>query len=130
MSELEPLGHGGLEPNRPAGARLIGVRVKPALRLAIGFKDPEKRGAPTKTDYFIAKDGPEGEFARESELKRREDDVEEAIRVRLANYHFMTEPLERYDREKGVLLMLKGDQSIDYVHDTLMMKLARLGFTP
>jgi adenylate kinase len=63
-------------------------------------------------------------------LKRREDDVEEAIRVRLANYHFMTEPLERYYREKGALLMLKGDQSIDYVHETLMKKLARLGFTP
>lgn len=64
MSELEPFRHGDLEPQRPQGARLIGVRVKPALRLAIGFKDPEKRGAPTKTDYFIAKDGPENEFAR------------------------------------------------------------------
>jgi adenylate kinase len=63
-------------------------------------------------------------------LTRREVDVEAAIRVRLANYHFMTEPLERYYREKGALLMLKGDQSIDYVHETLMKKLARLGFTP
>ena len=63
-------------------------------------------------------------------LKRRDDDVEEAIRVRLANYHFMTEPLERYYRMKDVLLMVKGDQSIDYVHETLMTKLARLGFAP
>jgi adenylate kinase len=64
-----------------------------------------------------------------AKLKRRDDDTEEAIRVRLANYHFMTEPLERYYREKGVLLMLKGDQSIDYVHETLMKKLGRLGFS-
>lgn len=84
MSELEPLGHGNLEPQRPAGARLIGVRVKPALRLAIGFKDPEKRGAPTKTDYFIAKDGPEGEFARAA-AKFREvyGDRPKAVEIRL-----------------------------------------------
>lgn len=61
-------------------------------------------------------------------LKRREDDTEEAIRIRLKNYHFMTEPLTRYYRQKGVLLMIKGDQSIEYVHEVLMKKLAKLGF--
>ncbi len=61
-------------------------------------------------------------------LKRREDDTEEAIRTRLANYHFMTEPLARYYRQKGTLLMIKGDQSIEYVHKVMMGKLAKLGF--
>ena len=63
-------------------------------------------------------------------LKRREDDTEDAIRVRLTNYHFMTEPLARFYRQKGVLLMIKGDQSIEYVHEVLMKKLAKLGFAP
>lgn len=65
-----------------------------------------------------------------SKLKRREDDKEDAIRMRLSSYHFMTEPLTRYYRQKGVLLMIKGDQSIDYVHEVLMKKLAKLGFCP
>lgn len=63
-------------------------------------------------------------------LKRREDDTEEAIRTRLVNYHFMTEPLARFYRQKGTLLMIKGDQSIEYVHKVMMGKLAKLGFTP
>jgi hypothetical protein len=85
MSELEPFQHGPLEQvHRPAGARVIGVRVKPALRIAIGFRDPDKRGAPTKTDYFIAKDGPDNEFARAA-AKFREvyGDRPKAIEIRL-----------------------------------------------
>jgi adenylate kinase len=65
-----------------------------------------------------------------AKLKRREDDTEEAIRIRLTNYHFMTEPLTRFYRQKGVLLMIKGDQSIEYVHQVTMKKLAKLGFVP
>lgn len=48
----------------PAGARELGVRNLPSLRLAIGYRDTAKRGAPTKVDYLIAKDGQEGEYAR------------------------------------------------------------------
>lgn len=62
-------------------------------------------------------------------LRRREDDTEDAIRVRLTNYHFMTEPLTQFYRQKGVLLMIKGDQSIEYVHHVIMRKLAGLGFS-
>lgn len=61
-------------------------------------------------------------------LKRRDDDTEDAIRTRLVNYHFMTEPLAQYYRQKGTLLMIKGDQSIEYVHKVMMGKLAKLGF--
>jgi len=35
----------------PVGARALGVRVKPILRLAMGHKDPE-RGFPVKDDHF------------------------------------------------------------------------------
>lgn len=38
----------------PAGARVLGQRVKPIIRLGMGFKDPEK-GFPRKTDHFTVR---------------------------------------------------------------------------
>lgn len=38
----------------PAGARQLGVRVKPIIRLGMGVKDPE-RGFPRKTDYLTVR---------------------------------------------------------------------------
>ena len=61
-------------------------------------------------------------------LAPREDDTEEAIRKRLATYHFMTEPLSSYYRQRGALLMVNGEQSIPYVFDDLVKKMAKLGF--
>lgn len=45
--------HGGelVETELPHGARRLGVRVKPILRLAMGHKDPD-RGHPVKDDHF------------------------------------------------------------------------------
>lgn len=62
------------------------------------------------------------------QLAPREDDTEEAIRRRLATYHFMTEPLSSYYRQRGALLMINGEQSIPYVFDDLVKKMAKLGF--
>lgn len=61
-------------------------------------------------------------------LIKRNDDNEETIRARLATYHFMTEPLSRFYREKGVLLLVNGEQDIPYVFEDLIKKLAKLGF--
>jgi adenylate kinase len=61
-------------------------------------------------------------------LAPREDDTEDAIRRRLATYHFMTEPLSSYYRQRGVLLVVNGEQSIPYVFDDLVKKMAKLGF--
>lgn len=63
-------------------------------------------------------------------LKQRSDDVEETIRVRLAGYHFMTEPMAGYYRQKGVLLAVQGAQSIASLFDELTKKMAKLGFNP
>lgn len=51
----------------PVGARKLGVRVAPQLRLAMGYRDEQKKGAPVKTDHFIAKLGSEGEHRRQAE---------------------------------------------------------------
>ena len=63
-------------------------------------------------------------------LVRRCDDTEDIIRKRLAAYHFMTEPLARYYRQKGVLLAVNGEQTIEQLFDELTRKLAKLGFIP
>lgn len=62
-------------------------------------------------------------------LAPREDDYEEAIQKRLATFHFMTEPLASFYRQRGVLLMVNGEQSIPYVFEELTRKMAKLGFS-
>ncbi len=61
-------------------------------------------------------------------LLRREDDYEDVIRARLSAYHFMTEPLASYYRQRGVLLALRASQSLSFLFDELIKKMAKLGF--
>lgn len=63
-----------------------------------------------------------------TKLIKRTDDTEDTIRARLAAYHFMTEPLARYYRERGALLTVNGEQPIPYVFEDLIKKLGKLGF--
>ncbi|KAA0205998.1 nucleoside monophosphate kinase [Candidatus Uhrbacteria bacterium] len=62
------------------------------------------------------------------ELVTRPKDEEEAVRRRLAAYHFMTEPLAGYYRQRGVLLAVNGEQAVGDLFDELTRKLAKLGF--
>lgn len=62
-------------------------------------------------------------------LVRRSDDTDEIIKQRLAVFHFMTEPLVAYYRQRGVLLVVNGEQQISYVFGDIIKKLAKLGFT-
>lgn len=61
-------------------------------------------------------------------LARRDDDVEETVRKRLAAYHFMTEPLACFYRQRGVLLAINADQTFEQLFEELTRKLAKLGF--
>ncbi|MBM3204757.1 nucleoside monophosphate kinase [Candidatus Uhrbacteria bacterium] len=61
-------------------------------------------------------------------LIKREDDEEETIRRRLASYHFMTEPMSAYYRERGVLLMVNAEQSIKQLFEEIVRKIRKLGF--
>lgn len=61
-------------------------------------------------------------------LVTRADDNEEAIRTRLDAYHFMTEPLASYYRQRGVLLAVKGEQPIASLYEELVRKIGKLGF--
>lgn len=61
-------------------------------------------------------------------LVRRDDDTEELIRNRLQAYHFMTEPIAAYYRQRGVLLTINGEQAIPYVFEDILKKITKLGF--
>jgi hypothetical protein len=56
-----------IEKAIPVGARQLGVRVAPQLRLAMGYRDEERKGAPVKTDYLIPKRGAQGEYGRQAD---------------------------------------------------------------
>ncbi|MEK7473165.1 MAG: nucleoside monophosphate kinase [Patescibacteria group bacterium] len=61
-------------------------------------------------------------------LSARPKDEEEAVRRRLAAYHFITEPMAAYYRQRGVLLAVNGEQTVSDLFDELTKKLAKLGF--
>ncbi|MCR4256705.1 MAG: nucleoside monophosphate kinase [Candidatus Uhrbacteria bacterium] len=61
-------------------------------------------------------------------LSARSKDEEDAVCRRLAAYHFMTEPLAAYYRQRGVLLAVNGEQTISDLFEELTRKLAKLGF--
>lgn len=61
-------------------------------------------------------------------LVNRKKDEEEVVRRRLAAYHFMTEPLSGYYRQRGVLLAINGEQKEEDLSKELVKKLAKLGF--
>lgn len=59
--------------------RPLGIRRKPQLRLALGYRDEQRKGAPVKTDYFI----PKGNEAAVAKFKRVYGDQPRAIDIRL-----------------------------------------------
>ncbi len=61
-------------------------------------------------------------------LIRRKDDDEETARRRIAAYHFMTEPMAGFYRQRGVLLAVNADQTIEQLFEELTRKLGKLGF--
>jgi adenylate kinase len=75
----------------------------------------------------------EGNTARKcpncgEKLHVREKDKEETVRRRLAAYHFMTEPMAGYYRQRGVLLAVNAEQKPEELTQELKRKLAKLGF--
>jgi adenylate kinase len=49
------------------------------------------------------------------ELYQREDDREDTVRARLEEYRRKTQPLIDYYRDKGLLVEVPGDGSVDEV---------------
>lgn len=60
------------------------------------------------------------------ELTQREDDTEETVMHRLEEYRDKTKPLIEYYDERGKLIRIDGNPSIEEVWSSLETKLARL----
>ncbi len=59
-------------------------------------------------------------------LVQREDDTQAAVEKRLALYREQTEPLLTYFAERGVVVAVDGDQSIEAVTDALVQAVEKL----
>ncbi len=61
-------------------------------------------------------------------LQGRGSDVADAFYSRAAVYHFMTEPLVGYYRQRGILLSVKAEQPVTSLEQELFRKAKKLGF--
>ena len=61
-----------------------------------------------------------------AELEGRADDNEETVRNRMRVYQEQTEPLLAYYREKGLLVEINGQQTIDEVYADLQQAIANV----
>lgn len=59
-------------------------------------------------------------------MKHRSDDNEEVVRSRLSAYHSQTAPLAQWYGERGLLVVVNGDQGIDEVGAEIASSLAAL----
>ena len=59
-------------------------------------------------------------LAKRAEIEGRADDNEETIRTRMEVYHLETAPLLDYYENRGLLLKIDGEQSIDDVSSDLI----------
>ena len=57
-------------------------------------------------------------------LEGRADDTEEAIRTRMEVYEASTAPLLDFYRQRGLVVTIDGEQSIDEVYEELTQKIA------
>jgi adenylate kinase len=113
------------------------LKITLAIQLKISDRESVRRLAGRRqcpacwTVYHIT-DAPPAHAGRCSlcgrALIKREDDHEDTIKQRLAAYHFITEPLAAYYRQRGVLLAVNGEQSIPFLFEELVKKTAKLGF--
>ncbi len=60
-----------------------------------------------------------------AKLYQRDDDKEEAIKVRLENYHKQTAPLIKYYRGKGLLRAIAGTGTPDAIYAAIMAMVNR-----
>jgi len=97
-------------PEEKLVQRLTGRRVCPECGSSyhIIYNPPKKEGV-------CDKDG--------TELIQRDDDAEETVQKRLAVNVEQTKPLLDFYKEKGILITVDGDQSIDKVFADIQAKL-------
>lgn len=57
--------------------------------------------------------------------KGREDETPAAIKRRIESFHKFTKPVLDYYQQKGVLVEVDGEQSIEQIHEAIMEKIQK-----
>lgn len=108
-----------------------GVAITKAIFLRISEDVSIKRLSARRLDpvsgkiYNLITKLPE-EGVDATKLVQREDDKPEAIRERLKHYHETTEPLVNLLRDKGMLIELNGELSIEEIYISLKEKVKEI----
>jgi len=79
-----------------------------------------------KRDYNILFKKPQREGVCDvcgGELVIRDDDTEKAIRKRIEKFHNETNQVIEYYTEQGLLITVKTDQSVEVIHNDIILKL-------
>jgi len=77
------------------------------------------------TIYHIRFNPPPAEVA--SRVVQREDDNEATVRNRLSAYHEQTAPLAEWYQDRGILVRIDGDRTIEEVEDAIGNAIASMG---
>ncbi len=110
---------------RLTAALLIEVSDDEVVRRLAGRRVCSKKGH----TYHLEFDPPKHEDVCDqdgSRLVQRDDDREDTIRRRLANYQRQTSPLIEYYETRGLLRRFDGTRAPDEVHDHIRASLATL----
>ncbi|MFW6110046.1 MAG: adenylate kinase family protein [Patescibacteria group bacterium] len=75
--------------------------------------------APFDVDKVFYLDVSEQECVRRLRKRGREDDTEQLIRKRLADYHKKTEPILDFYRKEGILEDVDGERSIEAIAEEI-----------
>ena len=80
-------------------------------------------GADGRLDAVVLLDVPEAVLVRRALARKRADDREDVVRQRLELYREKTEPLIGYYEQRGLLLRIDGNRSVDDVTDAVLTML-------
>jgi len=105
----------------------IGEKVDKVIALEASDEDLVKRlsgrrqSEVTGEIYHVENDPPPEDSEEDpGPFVQRDDDTEEAIRMRLDTYHEQTEPLKEYYGEQGILVTVDASKGIDEVTEEVM----------
>ena len=59
------------------------------------------------------------------ELIQRQDDTPSVIKTRLETYHRLTQPLVAFLRQRGILIEIDGERSIEAIHQEIMKQIEK-----
>jgi adenylate kinase len=108
------------QPDCADGAILDGFPRNPSQAAALDELLEELNGRVVIVPYIhVSQEALVQRLVKRAELEGRADDNEETIRNRMRVYQNQTEPLLTYYRDKGLLVEINGEQTIEEVSAAL-----------